>query len=160
VSAVLSWDETVAVLQGVWVELQSNARAFQTRARGRPALLSAHQWGELADIEALTLPQLERALRSELHVEPGGTTAQVRIAMGSLRDGLRSERALLEALARRPSAHQIESWRAGTPQLEGSLWPWLADRCQHLANAVALALSEPAPYTVVIWQPRERRFQR
>jgi hypothetical protein len=135
-----------------------NARVFALRSRARPTLLSARSWAELAEIEAELQDLLQHTLRLELHVEPWTALGRVRTGIGSFLDSLRGERRLLERLLDEAVQHPIERWRSGVPQLEDALWPFLGGRTRYLANMLALALDEPAPFPPLLWQPRRRQF--
>lgn len=155
----LGYDETLRALRRSLVVATGNAQAFGIRARGRPSLLSARGWAELAEIEAVLAQHLVQALRRELRAEPlsfwGRTAAMWRGIAGAVAP----ERSFVARLFRSASAHPVESWRAGAPQLEADLWPFFSARTHHLANALALALNEPAPYPPLFWHPGAREFR-
>ncbi len=154
----LSYDEVVRLLRHELRSIGRNARVFALRARARPALLSAREWGLLAQIEAELQDMLQHTLRLELHVEPWSPWGQLRSTLASFRDGARGERALMTRLFLEAAAHPIERWRVGAPQLEDALWPFMSARTRYLANTVALALDEPAPFPPLVWNPRRREF--
>lgn len=157
--ADLGYDETLRVLRQSLVRAVSNAWVFTIRARGRPQLLSARGWLELVEIERTLGGQLERALRSDLRVEPWSALGRTRSLYRGIWDSLRGERALVVDLFGRASRDPVDAWRRGAPQLEESLWPFFTGRTHYLANTFALALDEPAPFPTVIWHPGRREFR-
>jgi hypothetical protein len=154
-----SYDDAVAVLRHALLDAAANARAFGIRARGRPQLLSARAWAELAQIEALLARDLTDTLKLELHEEPWSPFRELRALLLGLWRALIPEPALVSRLYREASAHPVESWRAAAPQLEASLWPFFSARTRHLANATALALNEPQPHPALFWHPSRREFR-
>ncbi len=155
----LRYDDAITALRKALMEARTNARAFAVHARARPRLLSARTWAELAEIELLLARRLEQALSRELRVAPWTPLDRVRTWLGGLFGGLRPESRLVGELWRATLAHPVERWRTGTPQLEESLWPFFVSRTRHLANALALAQNEPAPYPQIFWHPGRRQFQ-
>ncbi len=154
------YDEAVIALRGALVETTAQARAFAIRARGRPALISARSWAELAEIEALLARDIQDCLRLELHVDPWPMMVRIRAGLRGLSTALAPEPRLLERLLPDSSQHPVEQWRQAAPQLEASLWPLFVSRTQHLANAAALALNEPHPYPALFWHAARREFRR
>ncbi len=154
----LAYDEVIVVLRRELRRVARNARVFGLRSRARPALLGARSWAELAQIEAELQDLLEHTLRLELHVEAWTTWGRSVGAFGSFVGSLVSERRLLTRLFAEAIHHPVDRWRAGVPQLEDALWPFLSARTRYLANTLALALDEPAPFPPLIWQPRRRQF--
>ena len=138
-------------------ESSGNARAFSWRSRGKPQLLTARSWAELAGIEALLAARVEQAIQRELRTDPWTTgpwiASLVRIARNGLWGGERSVVARTFAETR---AHRVETWRQQSPQLEASLWPFFVDRTRYLANSMALALDERTPHPPLVWNPRRR----
>ena len=139
-------------------EATGNARAFAVRARGRPRLLSARAWGELAEIEARLSALVEDVLRGDLRAEPWSLPMRYRAGFGAVVGALRGEPGLLQSLLERARSQPTSSWRRGAPQLEEGLWPFLAERTEHLANTAALALNEPAPFPPLVWHPGRGAF--
>ena len=154
-----SYDDAVAALRDSLVEAAANARGFAIRARGRPKLLSARAWAELAQIEALLARDLVDCLKLELHEEPSSPFREMVALLRGLWRALISEPALVRRLYRDASQHPVEAWRAAAPQLEASLWPFFAARTRHLANTTALALNEPQPWPALFWHPARREFR-
>lgn len=154
----ISYDETIVLLRGELRNVARNARVFALRSRGRPTLLGARSWAELAQIEAELQDLLQHTLQLELHVDPWTRWGRSGTALGSFIDSLASERRLLQRLFAGALHHPVEHWRAGVPQLEDALWPFLSARTRYLANTLALALDEPAPFPPLVWQPRRRQF--
>ena len=155
----LSYDDALHVLRGSLAEVAGNARVFALRARRGGGLLSARDWAELAEIEARLEHDLADTLRLELNVDPwtwsGQTWALYRGVWLALHREPRLVRGIFESARQSP----VEQWRAAAPQLEASLWPFFADRTRYLANTLALALHEPAPFPVLIWHPGRRAFR-
>jgi hypothetical protein len=154
----LGYDEAVAVVRRILEDTAGKARAFATRSRGRPSLLSHRTWAELATIEALSSQRAQAALQRELRVEPWTSFGQARAAWRGLRDGLVGESPLVRRLLAEACASPVERWRAEAPQLEETLWRFLSARTRHLANSAALGLGEPSPYPTLIWHPGRREF--
>jgi hypothetical protein len=154
----MEYDEAVRVVRGILEDSAGKARAFATRSRGRPSLLSDRTWAELATIETLSSQRALEALQRELRVESWTPLAQARAAWRGLRDGLVAESALVRRLLEEACASPIERWRIEAPQLEACLWRFLHARTRHLANSAALGLGEPAPYPALIWHPGRREF--
>ena len=155
----LSYNEAIAVLRGSLIEASGNARAFAIRSRGRPRLLSARTWEQLAQIEARLARDLEDTLRLELHTEAWTWLARTRAFYRGPWLGLLGEDRLVRALYHTATTHPVDLWRAGTPQLEASLWPFFSARTHYLANTLALALDEPAPHPARIWNPARQAFR-
>ncbi len=155
----LSYDETVQVLQRSLVEATGNARGFAVRSRGRPKLVSARAWAELAEIEARFARDLADTVRLELRAEPWTFVTRTLAFYRGLWLGIQSEPSLVASLFRHAAEHPVDQWREGTPNLEGTLWPFFAARTHHLANTMALALDEPSPYPAIFWHPGRREFQ-
>lgn len=153
------YDEAVVALRGALAETAAQARAFAIRARGRPALVSARSWAELAEIEAHLARDLEDCLRLELHVDPWPMTVRIRAGLRGVLTALASEPRLVERLLTGAADHPVERWRRAAPQLEASLWPLFVSRTRHLANAAALALNEPQPYPALFWHANRREFR-
>ncbi len=154
----LGYEEVIGLLRRELRSVTRNARVFGLRSRARPSLLSARSWAELAQIEVELKDILEHTLRLELHVEPWTAWGRTAVAIGSFVDSLAGERRLLTRLFGAAAHHPVERWRAGVPQLEDALWPFLSGRTRYLANTLALALNEPAPFSQLIWHPRRREF--
>ena len=154
----LGYEEVVALLRRELRGVARNARVFGLRSRARPSLMSARSWAELAQIEVELQDILEHTLRLELHVEPWTGWGRTAVGVGSFIDSLADERRLLTRLFGTAAHHPVERWRAGVPQLEDALWPFLSGRTRYLANTLALALNEPAPFAQLIWHPRRRQF--
>ncbi len=154
----LGYEEAIVLLRRELRGVARNARVFALRGRARPALLGAHSWTELAQIEAELQDMLQHTLSLELHVEPWTPWGRVAAGLGSFRDSLAAERYLLQRLLKEAVNHPVERWRTGVPQLEDALWPFLSARTHYLANTLALALAEPAPFPPLVWQPRRRSF--
>ena len=154
----LDYDTAIVLLRHELRRVACNARVFALRSRARPTLLSARSWAELAQIEAELQDLLEHTLRLELHVEPWTGWGRVQTGISSFLSSLRGERRLLESLLEEATRHPIEHWRNDAPQLEDALWPFLSGRTRYLANMLALALDEPAPFPPLLWQPRRRQF--
>ncbi len=155
----LSYNEAIAVLRGSLIEASGNARAFAIRSRGRPSLLSARTWEQLAQIEARLARDLEDTLRLELHTEAWTWLARTRAFYRGPRLGLLGEERLVRELYRSAARHPVDLWRAGAPQLEASLWRFFSARTHYLANTLALALNEPAPHPALIWNPGRREVR-
>ncbi len=154
----LGYEEIIALLRRELRGVARNARVFGLRSRARPSLLSGRSWAELAQIEAELQDILEHTLRLELHVEPWTAWGRTAVGVGSFVASLTSERRLLTRLFGAAAHHPVERWRIGVPQLEDALWPFLSGRTRYLANTLALALNEPAPFAQLIWHPRRRQF--
>ena len=153
------YDRAIQLLRRSLIETAGNAQAFAIRARGRPKLVSARNWAELAEIEARLARDLDDTIRLELRV--GGFTFIGR-ALAFYRGiwlGLQSETWVVNKLFRDAAEHPIEQWREASPQLEASLWPFFVKRTHHLANTLALALDEPSPYPIIFWHPGRHEFQ-
>ena len=154
-----SYDDAVAALRHSLFEASANARAFGIRARGRPQLLSARAWAELAHVEALLARDLTDTLKLELHHEPWAPFGEMWALLRGFWRALISEPALVTRLYREACEHPVESWRTAAPQLEASLWPFFSARTRHLANATALALNEPQPHPDLFWHPSRQEFR-
>lgn len=154
----LSYDETIRALRRALTEAGAHARAFSVRSRGRPKLISARTWGELGEIEALLVGALEEILRRELRAEPWTLPTRSRTGARALWESLRGEEALVRALFDKARRHPVHEWRRGAPQIERTLWSFFVARTEHLANTLALALNEPAPYPPLLWHPGRREF--
>jgi hypothetical protein len=115
---------------------------------------------ELAEIEAILAADLEANLRRELRVEPWTMAMRYRAGLGAIVEALRGEEGLVGALLDRARRQPTDRWRQGAPQLEESLWPFLAGRTEHLANTLALALNQPAPFAPLLWHPGRQQFSR
>jgi hypothetical protein len=155
----LSYDETELLLRNSLVEVSGNARAFALRSRAGARLVSKRSWSELAQIEAQLERDLADTLRLELRSEPWSWLARTRALGRGLGLGITSEAHLIRVLFERVRAHPVERWREDAPQLEASLWPLYVARTHYLANTLALALDEPAPYPALIWNPHRREFR-
>ena len=153
----IGYDEIVGLLRRELGRVARNARVFALRARARPALLSPREWALLAQIEAELQDLLQHTLQLELHAEPWTSGRQLGSLVGGLLDGLRGERPLLARLLREAAGHPVAQWREGAPQLQ-DLWPFFEARTRYLANTLALALDEPAPFPPLVWNPRRREF--
>lgn len=154
----VGYEDALRALRASLAEAAGNARVFAIRSRGAPRLLSAHSWGELAEIETLLVRELVLALRNELRVEPWSYATRLRAGWRGVLGGLRPEAGLVAGLLRELLEHPVERWRAGAPQLEAGLWPFFSARTRYLANTFALALNEPAPHAPLIWHPGRREF--
>lgn len=155
----LDYEAAIRVLRGSLLEAGVNLRAFDVRSRGRPRLLTARDWAELAGIEALLAARLEQALARELRVEPWTWPGRVLAFWRGVAGGLAAERAFAASRLRAATEQPVEQWRAAAPQLESTLWPFFSQRTRYLANTMALALDEPAPYPPLVWLPRDLRFK-
>ena len=153
------YDDVLRALRSSLVDAQANARAFALRARGRPALVSIRAWGELAAIEVRLARDLADCVRLEMREEPWTLAGRASAVLRGLRRGLVGEERLVMRLFRDTRSHPVERWRATAPQLEASLWPFFVARTHHLANAMALALNEPAPFPAVYWHPGRLEFR-
>jgi hypothetical protein len=159
--AALGYDEALAVLRGQLVAARANASVFGSLARaGSGGLLSPRGWAELADIEAELARQLEQNLRRELRADPFPVLSAGRAFLRQTVDRFSPERALAQRRLTETRELPLSRWRAGIPQLENGLWDFTIGRSHHLANTLALALNEPAPFPVVVWQPARRQFRR
>jgi hypothetical protein len=159
-STELGYDAALRVLRGALAAAAANAQAFATRSQLGQGLLSARGWSELAEIEAELTRRLEHALRRELRADPWPVPARLHCWLRAQRDIWSGERATLLRQLREASALPLGRWRAGAPQLESALWPFFEQRTHHLANTLALALGEPAPFPAIIWHPGRREFRR
>ncbi|MFQ5513400.1 MAG: hypothetical protein ACE5FG_03095 [Myxococcota bacterium] len=155
-----AYDEALAFLRSALVESAGNARAFERRAGGRPTQLSPRAWRELSEIELQLTNVLENVIRSELRETPWNGWLRLRAQALGCRGALGAEQRLIQRVHRRCVDAPLEQWRDARPQLEGVLWPFFVDRTQYLANTLALALDEPAPYRPLIWHPGRREFTR
>jgi hypothetical protein len=153
------YDAAVRVLQRSLTAATANARAFGARTYTGHGLISARGWNELAEIEAHMVRLLRAALQRELRTEPRPLAARVRSWLRGERDSWSGERSLIARQLREASSWPVAAWRAGNPQLEAVLWPFFQSRTQHLANQMALALHEPAPYPAIVWHPGRREFR-
>ena len=156
----LTYDETVRALRAALAEVSRHTRAFAVRSRARPRLVSARTWAELAEIEAVLAFGLEETLQRELHVAPQTLLVRARTGARLLAESLRGEEGLVRALFGRARTHPVRDWRAATPQLESTLWPFFVARTDYLANTLALALNEPAPFPLLLWHPGRHEFTR
>ncbi len=156
----LGYEDAVRIVRRVLADAAGNARAFSIRSRGRPRLVSARTWAELAEIEAILSAILEESLLRELRVAPWTLGMRYRTGFAAIGGALRGEDGLVRSLFGRARVQPTAEWRAGAPQLEGTVWPFLEARTEHLANALALALNEPAPFSTLIWHPGRQEFQR
>ncbi len=156
----LSYDDAVLVLRGSLVEAAANARVFALRARRGGRLLTARDWAQLAEIEAGLEHDLADTLRLELHAEPWTWLARTGAIYRGAWLALQREPRLVRGMFESARNHPVDRWREAAPQLEASLWPFFADRTRYLANTLALALHEPAPFPALIWHPGRRAFRR
>jgi hypothetical protein len=117
-------------------------------------------WAELAEIEALLVRGLEEALRRELRIEPWTLSVRTRAGARAVAESLRGEEPLVRALISEARDHPVQDWRRRAPQLESELWPFFVARTEYLANGLALALNEPAPYPVLVWHRGRQEFTR
>ncbi len=159
VEEALGYDETLTVLRRSLVVATGNAQAFGIRARGRPRLLSARGWAELAEIERLLALRLTDSLRRELRVAASSGWGRTQATWRGLAGGLASEPGFVARLFHEVRAQPVERWRAGAPQLESSLWPFFCARTRYLVNTLALSLNEPAPHPALFWHPGAREFR-
>ena len=155
----LSYDDAVAVLRGALVEVSGNVRVFAIRSRLGAGLLSGRGWAELARIETKLERDLEDTLRLELRAEPWSWWMRTQALYRGLWLGLHGEPRLVRGLFDNARTHPVEQWRQGAPQLEASLWPLFVARTHHLANILALALDEPAPFDALFWHPSRQEFR-
>jgi hypothetical protein len=156
----LGYDEVVRELRVALIACTANAQAFAARRHLARDRISARTWSELAQIEARLAKRLHSALQSELRAQPWTFAARVRATVRSLRDEWSRERPLLVRRLREAQALPVAAWRAGNPQLEARVWPFLQNRTEHLANALALALNEPAPFPPIVWHAGRQEFLR
>ena len=153
------YDAAVRILQRALTAATANVRAFGARAYTGHGLISARGWNELAEIEAQLAPLLHAALQRELRTEPRPALARVHAWLRGERDSWSGERTLIGRQLREACSWPVAAWRAGNPQLETGLWPFFQGRTQHLANQMALALHEPAPYPAIVWHSGRREFR-
>ena len=156
----LDYDEAVRVLRRRLVSSHATASAASSRAGRQDGEVSGRTWSEIAEIDALLVLQLETALTRELRATPWPGLSRARAFYAGIYRGFRGERDLALQLFEEARDEPVGAWRARAPQLEASLWPFWEDRNHFVANSLALALSEPAPFPAVIWISRERRFRR
>lgn len=156
----LSYDEALRALRGALVEAAGNARVFALRARRDGRLMRARDWAQLSEIEARLERDLADTLRLELHADPWPWVTLTRAIYRGLWLALLGEERLVRGLFESARRHPVEDWRAGAPQLEASLWPFFVDRTRYLANTLALALHQPAPFPALLWHPGQRQFKR
>ncbi len=156
----LSYDDAVRVLRRGLVESSAHARAFAVRAKGRPKLISARSWQELAQIEALLSRVLAETLRHDLRVDPFTYGVRAVSMLRRIRESLRGEERLVQGLFTETRSHPVRQWREGAPQIKGELWSFFEARTEYLANTFALALNEPSPYAPLVWNPGRQEFTR
>ena len=156
----MDYDEAVRVCRRGLIEAGANAQGFALRAaRGGSGRVSAATWSELAQIEHLLKPRLEQALRRELRVEPWPFPTPLQASLMAFWRALAPEGLVARRLFLNAASGAVDRWRTGAPQLEGLVWPFWVERTHYLANTLALALNEPAPYPILMWQPRQREFR-
>jgi len=156
----VDYDEAVQICRRGMIDAAANAQGFALRAaRGAKGQVSAATWSELAQIEQILLPRLERALRQELRVPPWPFPSRPQAHGLGLWRGLGPESAVAPRLFLAAASGAVDRWRSSAPQLEGVVWPFWVERTHYLANTLALALNEPAPYPVLMWHPRQREFR-
>jgi hypothetical protein len=159
-SPALGPEDAQGILRSALCAAAANARAFATRSQLPRGLLSQRSWSELADIEADLAGRLEQTLRRELRTDPWTASTRLHRWLRAQRDVWSGERPTLKRQLREATDLPVERWRAAAPQLEPALWPFFAQRTQHLANSMALGLGEPAPFPAIIWHPGRREFRR
>ncbi len=155
----LDYDGALRLLRELLCEAAANTWAFRLRARRSPTLLSERGWMELAEVESRLRHCLEQGIRHELRTDAWTYLLRVRTVARGLRLALVGERAVVERLRHTSACAPLEAWRRGAPQLEQRLWPLLVPRTHHLANALSLALNEPAPFPPLIWHPGRGEFR-
>jgi hypothetical protein len=159
--AELGYDEALAVLRALLVAVRANTAVFASLSRsGQGGLLSPRGWAELAEIEAELARQLDLNLRRELRAEPFPPLCTLRVLLRETLDRFSPERSVILRRMAETRDLPLARWRAGSPQLENGFWDFAIGRSHHLANTLALALDEPAPFPVVVWQPARRQFRR
>jgi hypothetical protein len=156
----VDYDEAVRVCRRGVLDAAANAQGFALRAaRGGSGAVSPATWSELAQIEQLLVPRLEQALRRELRVEPWPFPSTLQASLLGFWRALAPEAMIARRLYLNAASGAVDRWRTGAPQLEGVVWPFWVERTHYLANTLALALNEPAPYGVLMWHPRLREFR-